>query len=108
MSRATYKRFYSRLVTPEIGAALGAVAKCRGVSVAGLTAKSRHAHLVDARFIAYGVLREMGLSLPDIGAVMNRDHSTVMNGLAQLEPRGLLVTVQAVVSHLREVANAAA
>lgn len=38
-----------------------------------------------ARLVAYWVLREAGLSLPGVGRLMGRDHSTVLSGCRRVE-----------------------
>lgn len=42
--------------------------------------RSRLTSIVAARHAVFVTLRETGLSYPEIGALLNRDHSTVMSG----------------------------
>lgn len=46
----------------------------------------RFANVIAARKRAYKELRDMNWSLPQIGRMMNRDHSTVLSGIRSLAP----------------------
>jgi chromosomal replication initiation ATPase DnaA len=56
---------------------LQAVSAETGVSEIELASASRSARVVKARMSVYRALREKGWSYPDIGALMDKDHSTV-------------------------------
>jgi chromosomal replication initiator protein len=72
-----------RTLTPN--SILLAVARFYGVKVDDLRSKSRHKAIVEPRQIAMYLLREDGhLSTPDIGRLLNRDHTTVLHGLKQI------------------------
>jgi chromosomal replication initiator protein len=69
-----------RKVTPT--AILFAVGRYYGVNSDELKGKSRHKHVVGPRQIAMYLLREDAhLSTPDIGRVLNRDHTTVLHAV---------------------------
>jgi chromosomal replication initiator protein len=69
-----------RTVTPQ--AILLAVARYYGVTADELKARSRHKQIVEPRQIAMHLLREDAqLSTPEIGRLLNRDHTTVLHGL---------------------------
>ena len=72
-----------RGVTPE--AILTAVARYFGVSVDELTGKSRRKQIVVPRQTAMYLLREDAhLSTPEVGRLLNRDHTTVLHGIKQV------------------------
>jgi chromosomal replication initiator protein len=72
-----------RGATPS--AILLAVARYYGVKADDLKARSRRKQIVEPRQIAMYLLREDGhLSTPDVGRVLNRDHTTVLHGLKQV------------------------
>lgn len=58
------------------------VAALSGLSAADITGKARFRHIIRARAIVAKVLRDNGLSYPQIGRRLgNRDHSTVINAI---------------------------
>lgn len=61
-----------------------AVCRCAGIEVEDLAGPGRYRNLVIARQVLAGVLRDEGMPLSSIGAVMGRDHSTVMWALGRL------------------------
>ena len=67
------------------------VAEQMGVDESFLTDKSRTAHLVEARAVAYFVARGLGWSLPRIGEWAGRDHTTVMHGINRARERADLI-----------------
>jgi chromosomal replication initiator protein len=72
-----------RVVTPT--AILFAVARYYGVNSDELKGKSRHKQIVEPRQIAMYLLREDAhLSTPDIGRLLNRDHTTVLHASKQI------------------------
>lgn len=58
------------------------IARYFGLTYHDLTASYRDRHIVRARQLAYLILRERELSYPRIGALLNRDHSSVIHGIA--------------------------
>ncbi len=65
--------------TPE--GILQAVARYFGVSPDAIKGKSRHKEIVVPRQVAMYMLREEArLSTPDVGRLLNRDHTTVLHG----------------------------
>ncbi|MBV9603053.1 MAG: chromosomal replication initiator protein DnaA [Chloroflexi bacterium] len=70
-------------VTPT--AILLAVARFYGINADELKGKSRHKQVVRPRQIAMFLLHEDAhLSTPDIGRLLNRDHTTVLHALKQI------------------------
>jgi chromosomal replication initiator protein len=70
-------------VTPA--AILLAVGRFYGVNADELKGKSRHKQIVGPRQMAMFLLREDAhLSTPDIGRLLNRDHTTVLHSLKQV------------------------
>lgn len=64
------------------------VALAYDVDAPALRGKDRHKSLAHARQAAYYLLRHVsGLSFPEIGIEMQRDHTTVMSGIKALERR---------------------
>ena len=66
-------------------ALLRRVARSLATPVAQLTNRSRSPRLVRERARACWLLRQHGLTLPEIGAVMQRDHSTVLYHIRAVE-----------------------
>jgi hypothetical protein len=64
------------------------VAGERGISLAELRSTSRSPRLVRARWAAMTAARsETDASLPQIGRILNRDHTTVLHGLRRMAAR---------------------
>ena len=61
------------------------VARSEGLTVEDLKGPSRKAEIVQARFIAIYILRELGLSFQKIGDEFSRDHSTIMNAVKKVD-----------------------
>jgi chromosomal replication initiator protein len=63
-------------------AVLTAVTRYYGVKLDDLKSKARHKQIVVPRHIAMYLLHEDAhLSTPEIGRLLNRDHTTVLHGL---------------------------
>lgn len=61
---------------------LAEVAQGHGLSVFDLTGKTQFAHIARARHEAmFRIYRETRLSSVQVGALLNRDHSTVLYGI---------------------------
>lgn len=70
---------------PPAEAVLRAVADFYGVTTEDLTGKRRVQRIVVPRHVAMYIMREDGrLSLPQIGQVLNRDHTTVLHGVEKM------------------------
>ena len=91
----------SRMVTPE--SIIAKVSDRFAVSVEELKSKNKQRRISDARQICMYLIREMtDLSLPRIGEVFNRDHTTVLHGWRSIssamaenaEMRSLLADMQ--------------
>jgi chromosomal replication initiator protein len=66
-------------------AVLLAVARYYGVKADDLKSRSRHKQIVEPRQMAMHLLREDAhLSTPEIGRLLDRDHTTVLHGLKQI------------------------
>jgi chromosomal replication initiator protein len=66
-------------------AILTAVARYFGVKTDDLKGKARHKQIVVPRHIAMYLLREDGhMSTPEVGRLLNRDHTTVLHGMKQV------------------------
>jgi len=61
------------------------VAKVFGYSLTELRGPCREQRLAQVRWIAAAALRDRNLSLPRIGRVLNRHHTTILHGLRELE-----------------------
>ena len=61
------------------------VAEATGTTVAQLKGPTRLRHIARARQLAMFKLREAGLTVARIGAILNRDHTTVIYGCQRIE-----------------------
>ncbi len=69
----------SRMVSPET--IISKVVERFGISVEELKSKNKQRRIADARQVSMYLIREMtDLSLPRIGEIFNRDHTTVLHG----------------------------
>lgn len=75
-SQATLERVKNEMAISEIPKA---IAKVHGITLRELLGTSRKRHIVAARAEAIKMLREAGLSLPAIGAILRRDHTTILH-----------------------------
>ena len=66
-----------------------AVAVAHGISVADMTGHRRFMRLARPRHEAMYLLRQMGMTLKEIGMFLNRDHSTIIYGIRRWEERAL-------------------
>lgn len=65
-----------------------AVASAYGLEPRRLSARERPQHIAAARHVAFYLVRDLtSLSFPEVGAYFNRDHSTIMHGIARLKQR---------------------
>lgn len=63
------------------------VAAATGTTPAALTGQSRIQKIAHARQIACHAMRMQGMSLEQIGRVVNRDHTTVIHAIRAVEKR---------------------
>lgn len=67
-------------------AIIAEVAECHGLAVDDMTGTARTRDIVAARWEAMARIRtEFGDTLPMIGRLFNRDHTTVVHGLKRYE-----------------------
>lgn len=64
---------------------IGEIAYKYGLTVDDMIGKRKHKMLMNARRECVAMLRAKGLSTPQIGKIMNRDHSTIVHSLQVLE-----------------------
>ncbi|MCA1782021.1 MAG: WhiB family transcriptional regulator [Intrasporangiaceae bacterium] len=75
-------------VDPEdISIVLQTCAVDAGVTLATLLGRGRSRHVTDARQRAMSLLRDLGMSYPAIGRVLDRDHATVHAGVRRYQER---------------------
>ncbi len=96
-SRAKPKRNRDYIFVPRPGAnpfqrvpgramsIVASVGRDFGLSLEDMIGAGRNRHMAKARFIAYRLLRNLGLSTPHIGRILDKDHTTVMHGLQRFE-----------------------
>ena len=63
------------------------IASQNRVTLHDVMGPSRAQYIVTARFKCYRALRQKGLSYPQIGAIMKRDHTSILYGVRVLEKR---------------------
>lgn len=63
----------------DVMAVIAAVCQYERINMAFLLGSTRTWKGVKPRILASLMLRKMGLSFPDIGALLNRDHSTIVH-----------------------------
>lgn len=71
----------------DVAGILDEIASETQISVSAIKGHSRAREVVRARQLAMHVLRCRGLSLEHIGAIMGRDHTTVLHGVRAEEAR---------------------
>ncbi len=57
------------------------VSEATGVPLDDLLGRKRHKSIASARRELYHALRWRGMSLPEIGSLLERDHTTILSGL---------------------------
>jgi len=68
------------------------VSKARGVPVDDILGNSRVQSIAHARMECYyRIKRDTNLSLPQIGRIFKRDHTSIMSGVKRVEKLGLVV-----------------
>lgn len=79
---------HSPVDVPVVGADVLRVAgSIYGVDPEAIVGRSRSATVVRARVCAYRMLRRLGWSFPEIGRLVNRDHSSVLQTLKHHDGR---------------------
>lgn len=66
---------------------IGHVAVAYGVTPDDITGKARHARYIEPRAVAAWLMRAHGLPLTRIGTHLNRDHSTVIHAVRNVDAR---------------------
>jgi hypothetical protein len=74
---------------PDHQQALAAIAAVLHIPEATLRGASRSRNVCERRQIAMWLLRQQGLSLMEVAALLERDHTTVMHGERVVEARRL-------------------
>lgn len=69
-------------------AAVSAASVISGVSQAEIMGPRRIKHVVDARWLAWSMMRDGGMSLSAIARVFSVDHSTVSHGIRRHNEQG--------------------
>ena len=65
---------------------INAVSEKYGIEVDALLSKKKTKEISYARHIAVYLIRKLiDLSLPDIGKIFNRDHTTIMNSIERIK-----------------------
>ena len=59
------------------------VSDATGIPMAVLVGENRAKHIAHARQLAYYIAHREGFTLPEIGRVFRRDHTTVLHGVRQ-------------------------
>lgn len=70
-----------------VDGALSVIARAHGTGIAEVLGRSRVAHVTEARYEFASALRGSGWSLPRIGKLLGRDHTTIMSGLRSIVDR---------------------
>ena len=60
------------------------IATRHGMTVDAMKGHSREARFAKARWEVMVALRDEGFSMPRIGRILNRDHTTVLHGLRRM------------------------
>lgn len=96
-SRAKPKRNRDYIFVPQVGpnpflrrpgramSVCASVARDYGLTLDDLIGACRIRHIAKARFVCYRLLRNLGLSTPHIGRILDKDHSTVVHGLQRFD-----------------------
>ncbi len=88
---------------PRPGRILRLTAETWGLDLSDLSGPKRHRHVVEARHVAMYLLRAYtGLSLPEIGKMLHRDHTTVLHGARRVAKSAALRTAAEKVTALFE------
>lgn len=90
----------SYMPSPE--AIIEETGKCYGIDVAEIMSTSRTKEVAMARQVAMYIIRQLTkLSLPEIGRVFGRDHTTVIHSLEKVE--GLIKENREVAENIRDI-----
>lgn len=72
-----------------------AVAHQQAVDITDITGSDRRRHVTDARHIAAWILRQDDRTYPQIGAALNKDHTTIISGVRRIESDPELLAIAA-------------
>ena len=90
----------SFMPSPEI--IIEETGKCYGIDVSDIMGSSRTKEVTIARQVSMYIIRNLTkLSLPEIGRVFGRDHSTVIHSLEKVE--GLIKTHRETAENIRDI-----
>lgn len=81
ITAAKRSRVPSKITPPAVLLILEQEAAAAGIGIPVLTGIDRRRHVYIARYRCMVRLRAMGRSLPTIGRILNRDHTTVLAAL---------------------------
>lgn len=79
----TFAAFVARLVEENVYVEVAQCASDYHMPLESLWSRSRHAKVVGARHAAFLFLRSKGWSFPRIGALFDRDHTSVLTACQQ-------------------------
>lgn len=79
---SAFHSFAARLRALGVMKAAKQITKKHGTNLREVYARDRRPHVVKARYaILWVIRRKFGWSYPSLGKLINRDHSSVMNGM---------------------------
>lgn len=76
-----------RIPGQRFRAVLTEVSEATGISISRILGRSRVRPVVEARQLVCHVLYRHGMSYPQIGRLINRDHTTVLHAVRAVEAR---------------------
>ena len=87
---------------PSPEAIIEETGKCFGIAVADILSSSRTKEVANARQVAMYIIRQLTkLSLPEIGRIFGRDHTTVIHSLEKVE--GLIKDNREMAENIRDI-----
>lgn len=97
------------VVPSVVPSVVAATARFYGVTAALINGAPRYREVVRARHIAMYIAKKVtGLSYPSLGREFNRDHSTILHGVKQVEERlgrepKLVTEIETIKARINEV-----
>ncbi len=87
---------------PSPDAIIEETSKCYGIEVSDIMSASRTKEIATARQVAMYIIRSITqLSLPEIGRIFGRDHTTVLHSIEKVE--GLIKTDRETAENIRDI-----